>query len=192
MNVSKRGVELVANFEGFRSNPYRDAVGVWTIGYGHTKGVGPNTKPISRAKAFELLKDELNHVYAKPVRALGIPLNQNQFDALVSFVYNVGPGGVSKDTKIGRALRARRYVTAANLLLDWDKAGGKRLEGLSRRRRAERALFLRKSTRRERWAASLKRTRRIANSRRRKNRKVVWTQWLRNRADKLKRLLRRK
>lgn len=142
MKLSTTGAQLIEQFEGFVPHPYRDAVGVWTIGYGSTKGVGPSTPRVTRAQAEARLMREVDATYGAAINALRLPLNQNQFDALVSFVYNVGPGGVSSSTGVGRALRAKRWTDAANALLAWDKVGGRTLTGLSRRRRAERALFL--------------------------------------------------
>ena len=142
MRLSDRGARLIANFEGFRSCPYQDSVGVWTIGYGSTKGVGPNTKCVTRAQALARMKREVGVTYGRAVNELGVRLNQNQFDALVSFVYNVGPGGVASTTGVGAALRRQDWRRAADELLKWDRAGGRTLEGLSRRRRAERKLFL--------------------------------------------------
>jgi lysozyme len=144
MKLSDRGAKLIANFEGFRSCPYRDAVGKWTIGYGSTKGVGPNSKCISREQALARMKREVDQTYGKAINDLPVKLNQNQFDALTSFVYNVGPGGVASSTGIGKALRASQWRRAADELLEWNKAGGRPLEGLTRRRRKERELFLRK------------------------------------------------
>lgn len=142
MKISADGARLIESFEGFIPHPYRDAVGVWTIGFGSTEGVGPNTPPMTRAQAERRLMREVNARYAPAVDALKLPLSQHQFDALVSFVYNVGPGGVAGSTGVGRALRARDWRAAADHLLDWDKGGGRVLEGLRRRRIAERALFL--------------------------------------------------
>jgi GH24 family phage-related lysozyme (muramidase) len=142
MKLSDKGAALLEEFEGFRSRPYRDAVGVWTIGYGSTKGVGPNTPHMTPGQARARLKREVDQVYGAAVNRLGVPLNQHQFDALCSFVYNLGPGAIGPTTGIGRALRARDYRRAADELLKWDKAGGRTLLGLTRRRRAERALFL--------------------------------------------------
>lgn len=85
---------------------------------------------------------EVDATYGAAVNALRLPLNQNQFDALVSFVYNVGPGGVAPSTQVGKHLRAHDWKAAADALLAWDKAGGHALPGLTRRRQAERALFL--------------------------------------------------
>jgi len=142
MRLSSKGAKLIEGFEGFRSCPYRDAVGVWTIGYGSTKGVGPHTKCVSQKQAEERLIREVTATYGAAVDRLGVPLNQSQYDALCSFVYNVGPGGIASNTGVGRALRARDYKRAADELLKWDKAGGRALPGLTRRRKAERALFL--------------------------------------------------
>lgn len=140
--VSRAGVELVQHFEGFFARAYRDVVGVWTIGYGETQGVGPSSGPWSRAYAARRLRQRLDGPrYGGAVRPLRLP-GQGQFDAIVSFVYNVGPGGVSSSTGIGRALRARRWRRAADELLRWDKAGGRTWPGLTRRRRRERAMFL--------------------------------------------------
>lgn len=142
MRLSRSGAELIAGFEGFSAKPYRDPVGVWTIGYGSTKGVGPNTPPVTREQALARMMREIDETYAPAVRHLGLSLNQNQFDALVSFVYNVGPGGVASSTRVGRHLRAREWRAAADALLAWNKAGGRELPGLTRRRREERELFL--------------------------------------------------
>lgn len=142
MKLSARGAEMISRFEGFSSKPYRDAVGVWTIGFGSTKGVKSTSAHVTRAQALERMRREVDDVYGAAINQLGLDLNQNQFDALTSFVYNVGPGGVAASTGVGRALRACDWHRAANEMLKWDKAGGKRLLGLTRRRRAEAALFL--------------------------------------------------
>jgi GH24 family phage-related lysozyme (muramidase) len=144
MNVSPAGVTLIKEFEGFPhgGRPYRDMVGVWTIGYGHTEGVGPNSSPISEKQASELLRRDLDKKYGPAIDGLGLKLGQHQYDALVSFVYNCGPGAVSPKTPVGRALRRQDWKGAANCLLMWDKAGGRSVLGLTRRRTAERALFL--------------------------------------------------
>jgi GH24 family phage-related lysozyme (muramidase) len=142
MNLGQAGLNMIKEFEGFRSAPYRDSVGVWTIGYGSTSGVGPNTPHMTEQQAADRLRREVDQRYGAAVNSIGVPLTQNQFDALTSFVYNVGPGGVASNSNVGRALRARDYQAAADGLLAWDHAGGQRLAGLTRRRQAERALFL--------------------------------------------------
>lgn len=150
--VSDNLVDFVAGFEGGQSadgrfRPYRDAVGVWTIGYGETQGairvLQGRTPSWSATKAKRVLKRRLNRDYAKHVRALNLPLRQSYFDALVSFVYNVGPGGIAPSTTVGRELRRRHFGKAADALLMWDKAGGRTLAGLTRRRRAERRMAYR-------------------------------------------------
>ena len=114
----------------------------WTIGYGHTEGVGPNSTQLTLQQASELLQRDLDAKYAPFVAALGLPLAEHQFDALVSFVFNCGGGAISEQTMIGQALRAKNWQAAADHLLDWDKANHKTVPGLTRRRKAERALFL--------------------------------------------------
>jgi lysozyme len=141
--VSETGVRLIAEFEGCILHPYRDAVGVWTIGYGHTENVGPHTPPLaSQARAMELLRLDLNRKYAPPVTRLGLPLNQHQYDALVSLSYNLGPGILDSGHTLGQRLRDHDWTGAANAILLYDNAGGHKLAGLTRRRQAERALFL--------------------------------------------------
>jgi len=144
MKISPAGVGLIKEFEGFPNGgrPYQDMVGVWTIGYGHTEGVGPDSPALTEAQASALLATDLDSKYGPYVNAIGLPLSQPQFDALVSFVYNVGPGGIAASTNVGRQLRAKNWKAAADGLLAWNKAGGAAVAGLTRRRQAERALFL--------------------------------------------------
>jgi GH24 family phage-related lysozyme (muramidase) len=145
--VSQNAVKMIKEFEGGRSkdglfHPYRDETGVYTIGYGHIEGVGPHSKPLTEKQASDLLLRDLNDKYAPPVAKLGVPLNQNQFDSVVSFVYNLGVGMLEPSHDFGRLLRAHRLTDAANSMLEYDHAGGRVLEGLRRRRAAERKLFL--------------------------------------------------
>lgn len=142
--ISPAGVELVKRFEGFRSKAYQDPVGVWTIGYGETRGISRFTRPWTEQKAAAALRRRLDRDYFPTVKALPTfrSLNQHQVDALTSFIYNVGPGGLGTGTVIGRALRTAHFTDAANGLLLWNKAGGRALAGLTARRQAERALFL--------------------------------------------------
>jgi GH24 family phage-related lysozyme (muramidase) len=144
--LSPHGADLIAGFEGFRSRPYRDAAGVWTIGFGSTAGVGPDSPAVSRSGALGRMMREVDAKYGRAVNDLGVPLTQNQFDALVSFAYNVGPGALGPGTAVGRAVRERAWPEAARALKQWDKAvvNGRltRLPGLTRRRAAEAALLL--------------------------------------------------
>ena len=143
--VSDKGLSFIQKYEGFRARPYRDTHGKWAIGYGDTRGIGPNTRPITRKKAARKLKRRLDRDFFPAIRLLPTfeQLSQDQVDALLSFTYNVGPGALSDQTRVGRALRRGALRKAADGLLDWDKSEGKVLAGLSKRRRAERSLFLR-------------------------------------------------
>lgn len=141
MNISANGVKLIQQFEGLRLKAYQDAVGVWTIGYGHT---GPDVTPglvISQAQADALLARDLNRFETGVSRLVSVPLNQNQFDALLSFSYNLGLGSLQNSTLL-RLLNQRDYAGAGAQFPRWNKAGGKVLPGLTRRRAAEQALFL--------------------------------------------------
>ena len=140
MDVSPRGLELIQEYEGLRLKAYQDSVGVWTIGYGSTKGVRPGDE-ITEAQAVELLAADVDRHADGVRRAVDVPLNQNQFDALVSFTFNVGVGALQRSTLL-RKLNAGQYTEAANQLMRWVHAGGQELRGLVRRREAERKLFM--------------------------------------------------
>lgn len=145
-HVSRQGLALVAAFEGFRAHPYRDPVGVWTIGYGETRGVGPTTRPWTEPQAREQLRRRLDRDYLAPVLTAAaradIKLKQHEADALASLVYNVGPGILLPGRTLGEALRSRSRSRIADAFLVYNKAGGRVLPGLERRRKAERHLFL--------------------------------------------------
>lgn len=153
-HLSADGAHLIESFEGFSPVPYQDAVGVWTIGFGTTKNVRSNSPHITRRIAELMMMAQVDATYGAAVNALKLPLSQNQFDALTSFVYNVGPGGIGPTTGVGQALRAREWIRAADHLLEWDKAGDRALAGLTRRRLAERALFLKEQDRWEGYTPS--------------------------------------
>ena len=134
------GVHLIKSFEGLRLKAYQDAVGVWTIGYGTTRGVKPGQE-ISEAQAEALLKADLNRFEQAVNQAVRVSINDNQFAAIVSFTYNVGAGAMRSSTLL-RKLNRRDTYGAANEFPRWNRAGGRVLAGLTRRRNAERALFL--------------------------------------------------
>lgn len=139
--TSKRGLNLIASFEGLRLKAYKPTPNdVWTIGYGHTHGVHAGMK-ITKAKALYFLRQDVRWA-EKAVNALKLPLNQNQFDALVSFTFNLGPGILGKDHTIGVHLRRRHWRAAADSMLLYCRQGNTILLGLQRRRKAERHLFL--------------------------------------------------
>jgi len=140
MTPSPRCVELVKRFEGFRAKPYLCPAGVATIGYGHTEGVMLSDPPITREAAAALLEKDLAVFAAGVARMLALPVAQNQFDALVSFAYNVGLGNLQRSTLL-RRVNAGDLAGAAREFAKWTKAKGVELPGLVKRRAAERALF---------------------------------------------------
>ncbi|MGU9932433.1 lysozyme [Enterobacter asburiae] len=145
MQISDKGIALIKQFEGCKLTAYQDSVGVWTIGYGWTQPV--DGKPIragmtvKQETAERLLKTGLVSYESDVSRLVKVDLTQGQFDALVSFTYNLGARSLSTSTLL-RKLNASDYAGAADEFLRWNKAGGKVLNGLARRREAERALFL--------------------------------------------------
>ena len=140
LSTSAAGVELIKRFEGLRLNSYRDAVGVWTIGYGHTKTAKAG-QLITADEAHQLLIQDVIDHEAHIKRLVRVPLLQQEFDALSSWVFNLGGGALAGSTLL-RKLNAGDYAGAANELTRWDKAGGKVLTGLTIRRNAERDLWV--------------------------------------------------
>jgi GH24 family phage-related lysozyme (muramidase) len=138
--INERGLQLLKKFEGLSLTAYQDPVKVWTIGYGTTAGVKPGQR-ITEAQAEALLKRDLRRFEAAVERLVNVPLNSNQFSALVVFTYNAGARALAT-SKLLRVLNQGNYQAAANELLRWNRAGGRVLAGLTRRRQAERALFL--------------------------------------------------
>lgn len=140
MRTSQRGLSLIKSFEGLRLLAYRDAVGVWTIGYGATRGVKPGMS-ITKEQAERMLFNDVQRFEPEVERLVQVPLSANQWDALVSFTYNLGAANLESSTLL-RKLNAGDYAGAAEQFPRWNKAGGKVLPGLVRRREAERVLFL--------------------------------------------------
>lgn len=140
LSTSANGIELIKRFEGLRLQAYQDSVGVWTIGYGHTL----TTKAGQRITADEahrlLIQDVIDHE-AHIRRLVKVPLKQQEFDALSSWVFNLGGGSLAGSTLL-KKLNAGDYGGAANELIRWNKAGGKVLTGLTIRRNAERDLWI--------------------------------------------------
>lgn len=139
LSTSAPGVELIKQFEGLRLQSYQDSVGVWTIGYGHTRTAGPSQR-INADEAHRLLIQDVIDHEAHIKRLVKVPLKQGEFDALSSWVFNLGGGSLASSTLL-RKLNAGDYAGAANEIPRWNKAGGKVLAGLVRRRAAERKMF---------------------------------------------------
>lgn len=139
MKTSKKGIDLIKKFEGCKLTAYADAVGVFTIGYGHTGDVKRGQK-ITQDDADALLKKDIEK-FETLVNLLilnNYKFNQNEFDALVSFAFNLGGGNLKKLTGDGK----RNKGQIADAIPLYNKAGGKVLSGLVKRRKAERDLFL--------------------------------------------------
>lgn len=140
MAINSEGIKLIKSFEGRELEAYQDTVGVWTIGYGHTKTVEPGMV-ITEAKAEEFLRQDLEEFEEAVTEAVQVSINSNQFSALVSFCFNLGAGSLFQSTLL-KLLNQGDFQGAADQFPRWNKAGGQELEGLTRRRKAERGLFL--------------------------------------------------
>ncbi len=149
MKISKKGLTLITELEGFRGKPYLCPARVPTIGIGTT--VYPNGKrvklwdrPISKKRALEILKYQVDNSYGKAVnRYVSVSLNQNEFDALASFTYNLGIGALQSSTLLRKLNRGDR-IGASKEFKKWVNANGRKLRGLVRRRKREKNLFLKK------------------------------------------------
>jgi len=138
--IGKAGLDLVKSFEGLKLTAYRCPAGILTIGYGST---GPHVtagKVITEAQADDLLQDDLNRFEKAVTRLVTVPLTQNQYDALVSFAFNVGISALERSTLLKR-VNAKLFDQAKAEFAKWNRAGGRPLAGLTRRRAAEAALF---------------------------------------------------
>jgi lysozyme len=145
MKMTVEGLTLIKRFEGLRLDAYRDAVGVWTIGYGHTSMAGaPEVQAglrISEADAHEILARDVD-AFVRGVRnTVTVELSDTQFSALVSFAFNVGLGGFKRSSVL-TAVNSGDFDAVPRRLNLWTKAGGRVLPGLVRRRSAEGALFM--------------------------------------------------
>ena len=145
MIINTEGLNLIKHFESFKPNAYQDSVGVWTIGWGHTgskKGDAPVEEGlvITEEEALELLQGDLVSFEDSVERYVDVPINENQFSALVSFTFNLGAGNLKSSTLL-RLLNEGDHFGASREFKKWSKAGGKRLAGLVRRRISERNLF---------------------------------------------------
>lgn len=141
MKISAKGLKLIQDFEGLELTAYKDAVGVLTVGWGST---GPHVKvgmTITQQQAEALLLSDVSRFERGVTDLVKVPLSQNQFDSLVSFSFNLGLANLKSSTLL-RKLNSLDYAGAALEFPRWNKAGGKVLAGLTRRREAEKKLFL--------------------------------------------------
>ena len=139
MKTTPKGIALIKEFEGLRLKAYKCPGGVWTIGYGHTDGVRPGMV-ISERQAEDFLKAELI-AFEKYLNDLRLAINQNQFDALISFIYNVGTGNFSSSTMLRKVKANPLDNSIMDEFLRWVYSKGRVLPGLQRRRLAEMKLY---------------------------------------------------
>jgi len=139
MQISEEGKNLIKKFEGCELEAYKCAAGVWTIGYGHIKTAVEGMK-IDQATANELFDEEMGEYETYVNTAVTVPLSQNQFDALVSWVFNLGNGNLNASTML-KVINSGDHAGVPAQIKRWNKAGGKVLEGLIRRREAEALLY---------------------------------------------------
>lgn len=137
--INTHGLTLIKKFEGCKLKAYKDSAGVWTIGYGHTGDVFAG-QTITQEEADDLLRFDVREA-EHYLNNEQIILNQNQYDALVSFIYNVGYGNFRRSTLRKKVLRNPIDKSIRTEFMRWVYAGGRRLEGLKRRRKAEADLY---------------------------------------------------
>ncbi|CDG86521.1 lysozyme [Xenorhabdus bovienii] len=143
MEISENGINKIKSYEGLRLHAYPDpATGAepWTIGYGHTKGVKPE-QIITEQQAETFLHEDLIPIYTEIQRIVKVPLTQGQFDALCSFIFNLGVGNFIHSTLL-KKLNLADYQGAAEEFLKWDRADGRVLADLRVRRASEQKMFM--------------------------------------------------
>lgn len=141
MKTSQKGIDLIKKFEGLSLKVYDDAIGLKTIGYGHLIKKCEMFTTLTQQQAEDLLAKDLKQFEASVTTSVKVALTQNQFDALVSFAFNLGMANLNSSTLL-KKLNAGDITGASNEFVRWNKAGGKPLVGLTRRRLAEKELFL--------------------------------------------------
>lgn len=139
MKTGIQGIKLIKKFEGCKLTAYKCPAGIWTIGYGHTRNVHKG-EVITQQQADELLKQDLL-VYEAGINVMRLNINQNQFDSLVSFAFNLGLGALQKSTLLKRIKVNPNDPKIKDEFLRWSYAGGKQLKGLLLRRQAECDLY---------------------------------------------------
>jgi lysozyme len=139
MRTSDAGISLIRHFEGCSLDAYLCPAGVWTIGYGHTNGVKEG-ETIDQEAAEAFLIEDLEEFEGYVTEMVEVPLSQSQFDALVSWTFNLGPGNLERSTLLAK-LNQGEYTDVPFEIKRWTRAGGVILPGLVKRRDAEAALF---------------------------------------------------
>jgi lysozyme len=140
VNISQTGIDLIKGFEGYSDKVYLDTAGIYTIGYGSTKGITRHTPPITKEQGEKLLIADLADAESAVNRLVDVPLTQNQFDALVSFVFNLGAEAFRKSTLL-QMINTGQHHKAPEQFQRWKYAGGKESKGIITRRLKESALY---------------------------------------------------
>ena len=140
MRISDEGIALIKRFEGFSSHPYICPAGISTIGYGHTK-TASERGAVTKVQAEALLRDDVRAAEWAVIRLIHVPLTQGQFDALVSFSFNLGSGALQRST-LRCVVNREAHVEVPRQLMRWVFASGRKLKGLEKRRAAEAALYI--------------------------------------------------
>lgn len=140
MKISQKGIDLIKRFEGCKLYAYRDSVGIPTIGYGHTKGVKMGMS-ITQKQADDFLREDVA-IGEKALNSCCVNFTQNQFDALCSWIFNLGTANFSSSTMRKYIVARKSDVEITDQLIKWHNAGGKPLTGLKRRRVTEANMFL--------------------------------------------------
>jgi lysozyme len=149
VKINTAGLDLIKRWEGLRLTAYQDSVGIWTIGYGHTAEAGPPAPKagmkITEKEADDILKRDLGQYERAVTKAISVAPTSNQFAAMISLCFNIGPTNFAKSSVV-RRMNEGNAKAAADAFLLWNKAGGKVLKGLTARREDEKKLFLTRST----------------------------------------------
>ena len=149
MKINAAGLDLIKRWEGLRLTAYQDSVGIWTIGYGHTAEAGPPAPKtgmkITEKEATDILARDLGQYERAVTKAISVAPTSNQFAAMTSLCFNIGPTNFAKSSVV-RRMNEGNPKAAADAFLLWNKAGGKVLKGLTARREDEKKLFLTRST----------------------------------------------
>lgn len=140
VQINQAGIDIIKFFEGFKSSPYQDSAGHWTIGYGHKILDYEKFDQISQDQAEYLLTKDIQQAENAINRLVKVSLNQNQYSALVSFVYNIGAGNFAKSTLL-KNLNDRNYNQVSKEIRRWVYVNGRVSSGLVKRRKAESELF---------------------------------------------------
>lgn len=140
MKTSQAGIDLICRFEGFVSKPYLCPAGVWTVGYGSTRGVTRDTPPVTKEQAEEILRRDVESAEAAVMRLCPALKKQNRFDAIVSFTFNLGAGALQRST-LRQKINRKDHLDVPPELMKWIYAGGRKLPGLVARRAAEGAMY---------------------------------------------------